>query len=309
MHIYESTYQGASQKETYLVDEYGAKPDVVYSRRAGSLDQALDAMHQASFAFAVVANLFFTESTADDYILEKSPGALTGGIARHNRYDALVRLREYNKWLCDASRKHPSLIPLVSVDPWVMSSSEMVVHLHEMVRDFGARGVKLHPNAQRVSADDQRLWPVYELCSQLQIPVLAHSGASPHNSYSEPRTFARALREFPHLRLVLAHLGGATWSQTKEIATTFPNVMFDCSEIIAWTGAPNAPNDGELAKLIIEVGADRVLLGTDFPWYDLDRTAAQVQALPLLSLEQKDLILGVNAARLFSLPIDSGLHS
>ena len=68
-----------------------------------------------------------------------------------------------------------------------------------------------------------------------------------------------------------------------------------------WTGAPNAPSDRQLAQLILDVGSDRVMMGTDFPWYDLDHSAELVMGLPLLSQEEKEAILGANAARFLDL--------
>ena len=46
--------------------------------------------------------------------------------------------------------------------------------------------------------------------------------------------------------------------------------VFDCSEIMAWTGALKAPTNLELAHIIKEIGPDRVMMGSDFPWYDVD---------------------------------------
>jgi len=47
--------------------------------------------------------------------------------------------------------------------------------------------------------------------------------------------------------------------------------------------------------MIREIGPERVMLGTDFPWYDLDRTVELVMDLPVLSTEEKEQILGANA--------------
>jgi predicted TIM-barrel fold metal-dependent hydrolase len=111
------------------------------------------------------------------------------------------------------------------------------------------------------------------------------------------------LRDFPDLTVVLAHLGGGVWTQTVDLAGAFPQVAFDLCEIIAWTGAPNAPTDEDLARMIQQVGPDRVLFGTDFPWYDLDVTAERVMDLPLLSRQEKESILGANAVRVLGLPL------
>jgi uncharacterized protein len=105
------------------------------------------------------------------------------------------------------------------------------------------------------------------------------------------------LRAFPRLRVVLAHLGGGAWRQAAEIARGFPNAYFDCCEILAWIGASNAPDERQFAQLIKEVGTDRVMLGSDFPWYDLGDSVERIMSLPLLSQEEKTAILGGNAVR------------
>jgi len=109
------------------------------------------------------------------------------------------------------------------------------------------------------------------------------------------------LKAFPELRLVLAHMGGGAWRQILELAQVHPNVYFDLAEIIELTGAPNAPTDRELAQLIQDVGSERVMMGSDFPWYDIGHGAERIMELPLLSKEQKEAILGANAIRILKL--------
>jgi hypothetical protein len=146
--------------------------------------------------------------------------------------------------------------------------------------------------------------PIYRTCEELGLAVLSHSGSAKQGArFGEPASFAGVLQAFPNLTLVLAHLGGANWEQTAKLAHTFRHVTFDLCEIIEWTGAPNAPSRDELARLIREVGPDRVMLGSDFPWYDLGRTADLVMSLPLLATEEREAILGENAARILRLPV------
>jgi uncharacterized protein len=306
MHIYESRAQGQNQKDSYEILEYGQSVSVEFARRAGDLQDALASMTDAGFAYAVVANLFYTTASKDG-IVECSPGSSVGTNVMHSLTTARDRLIAYNRWVAGLGRTHPQLIPFVSLDPWVMTSDEMCSHLMEMVSDYGVRGVKLHPIAQRFAANDERMLPALRLCADMQIPVLIHSGTSTDNTYAEPRTLARLLSELPTLRLVVAHLGGGAWRQTLDLAKAHPTILFDCAEIIAWTGAPMAPSQRALAQLIRDVGPERVLLGSDFPWYDLGKTAEQVLALPILTAEEKDLILGLNAANLLNLAIQPTL--
>ena len=96
-------------------------------------------------------------------------------------------------------------------------------------------------------------------------------------------------------------MGGGTWKQLREISERFSNAFFDISEIIEWTGAPRAPTDLELANLILDVGPERVMMGSDFPWYDIDHTIDRVMKLPVLSKNHKVEILGTNAARILGI--------
>lgn len=301
MHIYESRAQGQSQKDSYEILEYGSLAGVRFSERAGDLQEALASLADAGFDRAVIANLFYT-APGDPGIIERGPGSLDGSSVSHDAASARDRLIAYNHWACELSRRHDRLIPFVALDPAIMSAAQMSAHLIEMVSKFGARGVKLHPTAQRFAADDERMLPALSVCAELEIPVLIHSGSSMINTYSEPRTIGRLMEKVPDLRPVVAHLGGGAWRQTRDLAQSHSNIYFDCAEIIAWTGAPGAPTRRELAELIRDVGPDRVLLGSDFPWYDLDQTVEQVLALPILSTEEKEGILGLNASRLLKLP-------
>ena len=305
MHLYPSREQGLRNKATYQVWEYGEKPDIRFSPYGGDVEDALTALRASAVDRAVAVNLFAIDRARAAAVAEL-PAELDE-IARHRaiaEIDATMgdRLKRSNRQFCDSVRDHPELIPVVAADPWALDSEEGQAHLREMVTAGGARGIKVHPVLQRFSMDERRMYPIYETCRDLGVPVIAHAGPSQTGpQLAEPRAFADVLRAFPDLPIVLAHLGGGAWRQALEIARAFPNAHFDCCEILAWTGATNAPDDEQLARLIRDIGAERVLMGTDFPWYGLDETVEHISRLPLLAREEKTAILGANAARLLRL--------
>ena len=132
--------------------------------------------------------------------------------------------------------------------------------------------------------------------------MIGHSGPDRDgNGFAEPRAFGAALAAFPDLTIVLAHMGGATWQQCREIAETYPNAYFDCCEVMEWTHSENGPSDEELSRLIADVGPERVMMGSDFPWYDLGRSVDRVMELPLLWAAEKERIIGANAVRVLGL--------
>jgi predicted TIM-barrel fold metal-dependent hydrolase len=306
IHIYRSQEEGRQQKEGgYVIWEYGEKADVRFSKYDGDLEDALDAIQKCGFYRAAVMNLFTpTRSRAH------TVSALPDGLSDDERsrqvetIDAAMAesLIEFNQWICDLVEPHDQLVPFVAADPAALPGERGAAHLRDMVENHGARGIKLHPVLQDFHASDRRMWPVYEACQALGVAVVSHSGpASGGEPYAEPHAFAEMLEAFPRLTVVVAHLGGATWGQALELARGYPNAYFDCCEIIEWCGAPDAPSDQELGQLIRDIGADRVMMGSDFPWYDLDRQVERVMELPVLSREEKEGVVGANAIRILGL--------
>jgi predicted TIM-barrel fold metal-dependent hydrolase len=62
-------------------------------------------------------------------------------------------------------------------------------------------------------------------------------------------------------------------------------------------------DEADLARPIAELGADRILMASDYPHFDSEfpHTVATLRARKDLSAEHKDKILGQNAARLLRL--------
>ncbi|UCD77903.1 MAG: amidohydrolase family protein [Desulfobacterales bacterium] len=305
VHFYGDHKQYLLSKATYEVWEYGPKENVCGSAYGGDPKDIIRAMDAAGASKAVMINLFAV-SRLRDRAIDDLPEGLDGDqkeeAIREIEASMGERLKSTNKWCCDVAEKYPQLVPFIATDPWVLGVAEAQDHIREMVEQRGAKGIKVHQGLQRFYLHDERMLPICRLCIETDLPILAHSGPlRGAEQYAEPRAYAEALKIFPELRLVLAHLGGGAWRQTPEIAQAYPNVYFDCSEIIEWTGAPHAPTDREFAQLILDVGPERVMMASDFPWYDIGHAAERIMELPLLSKEQKESILGANAIRILKL--------
>ena len=298
IHLYRTSKQGHRGKERYEIWEYGEK-DVTLSRFGGAPEEALTAIEEAGAERAVVVNLCSRSSLMEEGKLE-----LPNGLSDNQREKAAKeiastldeRLKASNEWICGLAKSHRELIPFVGVDPGILDPEEMEAHVREMARENGAKGVKVHPASQGFYMHDQGMTGVWRVCVELDLPVIAHVGpAKSGEQYSTPKAFGPVMEAFPGLRLVMAHMGGGSWRRLPEFAEVHPNAYYDICEIIEWTGAPLAPTDLELAKLILKVGVEKVMMGSDFPWYSILHTVERVNELPLLTDEQRSLILGGNA--------------
>lgn len=296
LHIYADPARGLREIASFPIVEYGKKADIPLAGVGGSVEEALAALDDAGFDYATVLG---------SYEVPGYPG-LPEGLTHWPAEPVYGEHREdlvaYNRWVCEMTAPHPKLIPFVSANPAVMTSADAREHLGQAFSDWGARGLKLHPIAIRTYPDDPGLDGVYDACIGADVPIVFHTGPDARGRrFSEPDVFVRLAAARPELKLVLAHLGGGSWRDTLVLAEAFPRIMFDLSEIVIWIGASAGPSAQEVVELIQGIGVERVVTGSDFPWYTPAVTAAIVEELPGFSDAERAAILGENAARLLDL--------
>jgi predicted TIM-barrel fold metal-dependent hydrolase len=293
MHLFPTAEQGRAAVDGYPVREYGDGAPHAVSAAAGTVADGLAALDAAGADRACLLSSFEAPG------LPAPPSGRRFWPTRPPHAEHAEALRADNRWLCEVGARHPRLLPFPTVHPGLLGAAAAADHVAQLADEHGARGLKLHPIAMRTHPGDPALTPTFAVCAQRGLPVVAHCGPDRHGTgWSRPIAFVSVLEAQPRLALVLAHLAGAAWRELPPIAERFPQVRFDCSEIIAWTGSPHAPSAAQLAALIRAVGADRVMLGSDFPWYDPADTVAQVRALPGLGDGEREAILGGTAAAL-----------
>ncbi len=181
------------------------------------------------------------------------------------------------------------LLPGASVHP---RDPEAVARLRRYAAQ-GARAVKLHPAAQRFFPDAPEAMPIYEECARLGLPVVFHGGrAGIEPAYTHQFTLMRhyegALRRFPELPFVIGHAGARDVADAIPLAQRNPN---------AWLGI-HGQGVTTLHELIERVGADRLLFGSDWPFYHLAATLAKVLIVTEGRPDDRYAILRGNADRL-----------
>ena len=160
--------------------------------------------------------------------------------------------------------------------------------------ELGLRGVKLHPDVQGFCIDDPLCAKIYALCGEYGIPVLLHTGDRRYDM-SNPNRLRPMVEKFPNLIFIGAHLGGySVWEDAVEQLRGLPNLYYDCSSTFAFMPAEKAK------ALILALGADHVVFGTDYPMWVPKNEVDTFFSLGL-SDEDNEQILWRNAAKLFRL--------
>jgi len=96
----------------------------------------------------------------------------------------------------------------------------------ERCLDAGARGIKLHPRAERFTLDHPGVRSLVALAHERRLPVLIHAGRG------IPALGLHAVElagEFPDARLILAHAAICDLSWIWRVAADYPNLLFDTS--------------------------------------------------------------------------------
>jgi len=155
---------------------------------------------------------------------------------------------------------------------------------HEM---HGMRGLKIYSLPEAPIAEPTT-YPLLEVAAELDMPVLAHT---------TPDECDHLMTHVPQARLVMAHMGGHPWAKGDwhraiAVAKAHENLLLDT--------ASSQIDNGMLERAVAELGAERIVFGTDMPLLDPHTQLAKVRGADLPD-EAKALILGGNYARILGL--------
>lgn len=148
------------------------------------------------------------------------------------------------------------LIPYCAVNPW---QPDAAAEVRRCVRDWGFKGLKLHPTINGFHLSDAGLVdPLFKIADEYGIPVIVHGASDLLNSPPEFRIMAK---RFPNVVLLMAHMG-FFWSvdQAIEYAQECPNLYLETSRAPIF----------EIQTAVKALGPEKVIWGTDSPFVDYE---------------------------------------
>lgn len=138
-----------------------------------------------------------------------------------------------NEYVANYVHAHPEkLVGFCSVDP---NDEDAIEQLDHSVKKLGLRGLKVGPIYQNMHPQDPRFMRLFQRAEQLDIPVLIHQGTTfcrdVSLEYANPVLLQPVARQFPNLRVIIAHLGHPWIGECISLIRKHPNFYSDVSAL------------------------------------------------------------------------------
>ncbi len=196
-------------------------------------------------------------------------------------------LRPDNTALAGAIARYPDrFIGFTWINPH--HGQEAVDELERMVQEHAFRGVKFQPILHAFQPMSAMVHTVMRKAAELGIVTLFHSGHAP---YSLPWEIGEVAELFPAVPVIMDHMG-LQWmgyvDAAIRVAKRLPNVILGTTGMLF---------HGKIRQAVRELGANRVVFGSDAPMVHPGPEILRVRAAELTPDEER-MVLRENMLRL-----------
>ncbi len=204
-------------------------------------------------------------------------------VVVNGRYAAGVpELSMGNDALLDFQKKYPGRFYGLAALNLDQPVDKTVAELDAAVK-AGIRGANFEPgyrtkNGGPATIDNADFFPIYEYMQDagfpLQIQTGAFAGLDNWGAANEIWRMDSVMKKFPKLRLVLAHGGYPSITESLALALKHPSVTICPDVYMFWPG-------GQLYQQNLDLLQDQFVYGSAFPFGNIDTTLQQTLALPV----------------------------
>lgn len=204
-------------------------------------------------------------------------------------------------WLNEYSAEFASSTPEAVPCGTFYQEPGAVKIVRQCIEEYHFRGFKLHLRVSGMDPTQTGLHPAFEQIEAAGLPVVIHAGSAPDpGTYTAPAYMEGLLKQFPRLKVVIAHMGGWEWEKYLSLAERHEGVYLDTAMVFVRFQALDPYPPALMARL--EKLSRKILFGSDFPNipYPLSHAVESIGHLPF-DAEAKRGILFDNAAALFGI--------
>ena len=219
---------------------------------------------------------------------------------------------------CDAGRGNALMQEVVNEHPdeflayWVINPNypeDTTRALRAFDQRTGFVGLKFWPDYHLVPVNSPKYAPALQYADAHGLLVLVHTfGESP---FDAPGMLAEVGQRYPRAQFLMGHSGYGEWECSVAIARDLPNVYLDLTSVFQALDFSQMPGgslmpraaafsphvNGLLEYMVENAGSQKVVFGSDLPWYSQHYHAGAVLFAHIAEEARHD-ILHRNAERL-----------
>lgn len=172
-----------------------------------------------------------------------------------------LEIDQNNKTIIELTHKHNFIHGLYWIKKTNIENDVKIIK--KELKTGGLVGVKFHGSFEKLPVTESVYRPIMSILDENNSILLVHAGRYKDGSPESTTSYFHALklaRNYPNIKVIVAHMGGNDTSIVKEAienSKNIPNVYFDISGV-------STPFRIEYATKVI--GSERILFGSDFPW-------------------------------------------
>jgi hypothetical protein len=204
-----------------------------------------------------MASIYFPRPEAPDMVRTMDEAGVRLLVFSH--HSALFSPDRGNRLAIEAVRQFPDrLRAYCAVNPNYPEQFEAALPaLDDLIPDVYL-GLKFLPDYHGIALTDDRYRPAWEYANERELLVLTHTWGG--SKLDGPDVVREVAARYPRVKLLLGHSCHGEWDAAVDLARSFENLYLELTALF--------DDRGVLEKLVREAGSDRMLFGTDLPWFD-----------------------------------------
>lgn len=231
------------------------------------------------------------------------------GVPCSTNYHTIEAMQRYPDRIIGCSNVGPHLIRGVK---------NAIKELEILHKEYGFKCTKIYSPEDSGPFNHPDMFPFYEKCLELKIPVFIHTGfaVGGHSEYCQPILLDKICLEFPELKIVAFHFGWPEHEVLNSLAWKHKNLYVGMSGMLG--PLYYAPMRlAHMVGLVMNIlgGSEKLIFGTDWPASPADVSVRAILELempkelqegwgfPPITEQDKANMLGLNLAKILNINV------
>jgi len=150
-------------------------------------------------------------------------------------------------------------------------------------------GLKYHADSDTTKLTDDKYRPFFEYMDEHRLPALLHTWG--HSNYDGVDEVEKISALYPNAIFICGHSFHDDWKHGAELIGGRDNLLAELTAVM--------DNRGAIEMLCDVAGSERILFGTDVPWFDTHHGIGAVLSAEITDEDRRNIFYR-NAERLFA---------